>query len=418
MGIFFTKAKHFLYSCFRRGIFIADDLLYRFLLLFPCRCNPKNEKRVVFVIDHRSPRVYKIMRELYKNGWEIISFCRIKRGKAGIKIDEEIFQYSSKVEQYISAHGALYRCRRHSGGLFHVFCCFTYDVPVLLIKKGVGKVIFDSYDGHAGFRAGWNKTKRNLKTAEKEKFCLENADGLTCRSLETQYNKWHMGYQFKGKRLLFLDYCSTEDGRYLREHKLNETPTFFYANGLPDEINCPDIPEACVTETARILSEHGCKFIYYCSDSKVNAELMDHYTKAFEAIPNAEIHERVPYAEMLKVMQQCDFAIFPVRGTYKDWSNYNQASSWNYYTKYIYGFANKYFDAIETGLPMVGYLLKRNVQMLKHCGVVCCSVDDLGDKIDYLKENYAKLQGDIVKNIEKFSIEKNIKRLIDFYGKV
>lgn len=416
MKTLFKKAKQLIYPCFRQGIFIADDLFYRFLLLFPSRSNQPKEKRVVFVIDHRSPRVYKIMRELYRNGWEIISFCRIKRGKDGIKIEEDITRYSSKVEQYISVHGALYRCRKYSGGLFHVFCCYTYDVPALLIKKRVGKIIFDSYDGYAGFRADWKKTKRNLKIADEERFCLENADGLTCRSFETQYNKWYMGYQFKGTRLLFLDYCSTEDRRYLHKHRLNGTPVFFYGGGLLDEINRPDAALSCMTETARILSEHGCRFLVY--HTKLSDELKDYYTKVFEAIPNAELHEAVPFEEMLKIMQQCDFAIFPARGNYNDWTDGNQEDGVSFNTKHIYSAANKYFDAIETGLPMVAYIPKRFVQMLKHCGVVCCSVDDLGDKIDYLKENYDKLRGDIAKNIEKFSIEKNIKRLIDFYEKL
>lgn len=407
------KAKRSVYMFFRSGFFLADDLLYRLFLLLPYRRSQRKEKRVIFVIDNQSPRVYKIIRELHKNGWEIVSFCRMRRG---VKIAKEIYQYSSKVESYISAHGALYRCRRYPDGLFHVFCCYAYDVPTLLIKKRVGKIIFDNYDGYAGFLADWNKSKRNRKTAAEEKFCLENADGLTCRSFETQYNKWRMGYRFKGKRLLFLDYCSIENRRYLHAHKLNDTPVFFYGGGLPDEVNHRDTAGACITEAARILSEHGCKFLIY--HARTSAELGNHYRRAFEAIPNAELHEAVPFEEMLEVMQHCDFAIHPVRGNYKDWMNYDQSDGVNYSTKLIYCASNKYFDAMEMGLPMVGYGAKRFVQMLKHCGVVRCPVNDLGDKIDYLKENYDRLRGDIVKNIERFSIEKNIGRLIDFYGKV
>lgn len=408
------KAKRSIYMFFRSGFFWADDLLYRLLLLLPYRRNQRKDKRVIFVIDDSSPRVYKIMRELHKNGWEIVSFCRVRRGR---RIAKEIYQYSSKVEQYVSAHGALYRCRRYPNSLFHVFCCYEYDVSALLIKKGVGKIIFDSYDGYAGFVADWNKTKRNLKTAAEEKFCLENADGLTCRSFETQYNKWHMGYRFKGKRLLFLDYCSIEDGRHLREHRLNAMPVFFFGGGLPDEIGHPEYIYSCIVETARILSEHGCRFLVY-SAGRASAEIKRYYIEAFKTIPNAEFHEAVPFEEMLEIMQQCDFAILSTRGKYEDWTDYTQSDGTRFNAKHIYGAANKYFDAIQVGLPMVGYAPKLLVQMLKHCGVVCCSVDELGDKIDYLKENYDKLRDDIVKNIEKFSMERNIKRLIDFYEKV
>lgn len=95
--------------------------------------------------------------------------------------------------------------------------------------------------------------------------------------------------------------------------------------------------------------------------------------KAFETIPNAAFHEAVPFGEMLEIMQQCDFAILSARGKYEDWADYTQSDGTRFNAKHIYGAANKYFDAIQVGLPMVGYVSKRFVQMFKHCGVVCCS---------------------------------------------
>jgi hypothetical protein len=44
----------------------------------------------------------------------------------------------------------------------------------------------------------------------KEKYCLENADGLCCRSLETQFAKRYLGYKYKGKRIFFPEYMWNE----------------------------------------------------------------------------------------------------------------------------------------------------------------------------------------------------------------
>lgn len=409
--------KSKIYFFLRKCYFVADDLLYRVLLLLPHRrikTAESNAKRVVFVVDHPSPRVMKMAKELRKNGWEIISLCRIKRGKV---MAEDIYRYSTKVETYVSAHGALYRCRHYQGGLFHVFCCYVYDVPTLLIKKRIGKIIFDNYDGFAGFLSKWDKTRANRKTAKAERFCLENADGLTCRSFETQYNKWRMGYRFKGKRLLFLDYCSTESKRYLHEHELNESPVFFYGGGLPDEINKPDYVHSCIVDAAQALSEHGCGLWVY--HSRCSPELDVYYQKAAERIPAFLFHGAVPFEEMLAVMKQCDFSIMPVKKQFETNIKENRNDGTYYGVKMKYGTANKYFDALEAGLPLVGASFQLVFSMLERSGVACrCTVEELGDRLEYLKKHHDEYCDNIAQQIDKFSVEKNISRLIDFYRKI
>ena len=409
--------KQSVYFFLRGCYFGADELLYRFLTKFPARTAVEDEKkRVVFVVDHPSPRVYKMMKQLHKNGWEIICFYRVKRG---VDVEKEVRPYSVRVERYISAYGAYNLCQQYPGAVFHVFCCYVYDVPELLIQKKVGKVIFDNYDGYAGFVVGWDESKGNRKTTAQEKFCMENADGMTCRSFESQYNKWRMGYRFKGKRLLFFDYCSTEKKRYLREHKLNDSPIFFYGGGLPDEENFPNYIHSCFVEAARQISANGGQLWVY--HGRLTKAKKNYYEKASVEIPGFRLHDAVPFEEMLKVMSGCDFSIMPTRGSFMDGFRQGGDGGNQYYNyiKYIYAAANKFFDASEVGLPLVGCTPLKIFKMLERAGMaVYCPVEELGDKIPYLKEHYDEYRANIIKNIDRFSIEKNIHRLIAFYEEI
>ncbi len=407
----FVRDKNSIYLSFRKGFFFLDGMRCRSKALFDKRRpEPLKAKRVVFVIDHSSPRVYKIIKQLNKNGWEIIAFYRYKRGK---DIEREIGSYVKIIKKYVSAYAAYALCRQYEGSLFHVFCCYTYDVPELLIRKKVGKVVLDNYDGFAGFIAGWNRTRSGLKTAASERYCLENADGLTCRSFESQYNKHEMGYRFKRRRLLFLDYCSIEKEYYLREHKLNEEPVFFYGGGVPDEVRYPDFPFSCLTETARILDKKGCCFWVY--HSRVNPSLQQHYQSEFDSIKRAVFHDAIPFDDMINLMQNCDFSIMPAKGEYY-FSGKNEDSDGIYhYAKYIYATANKFFDAIEVGIPIIGYAPSRIVRVLSRCGVIRCSMDELESKLDDIIAHYSDYRAEIRKNIDKFSIERHIHRLIDYY---
>lgn len=413
--LMYKKIKRIVYFSLRRLLFLTDDVFFRFLLLFPHKETPSRKNRVIFVIDSPGPRVYKIMKQLYKNGYEIISFYRIKRGA---DVEAEIRPYSSCIKHYISAHEAYAYCRKYQGGIFHVFCCYVYDVPELLIKKKVGKVIFDNYDGYSGFVVGWNQTKEGKKNTAVEQFCLENADGLTCRSFESQYQKRYLGYRYKGKRLLFFDYCSTESQRYKNNHQINESPIFFYGGGVPDEIDNSDGILSCITEAAKILSDKSCQLLVY--HMRTTKELEAYYAKKSKEIPGFSFHGMVPFEEMLAVMQKCDFAIFPAKWDYlKEYEHGSCRDGEHYYEKYIYGAANKYFDAIEVGLPMIGGPLYYLAKMLERDGMaVYCPVEELADKLPYLKEHYDELRANIEKNAEKYSIEKNIHRLIAFYEQI
>ena len=351
---------------------------------------------------------------LKENGWEIVSICRVRRENL---MANEMLKYSSRVVKYYSSHAALYHCRKYYGGLFHVFTCYKYDATALLIKSKIGKVIFDNYDGWGGFVSEWNKSDGGRRTAAQERFCLENADGLTCRSFESSYVKWHMGYQLKGKRLLFLDYCSTESGRYKAPHQMNDPLIFFYGGGMPDEENQPDSPLSCMSDAAAIISKHSGKFL--CYHPRTSDAINRYFTVLSKQNTAFRYNAAVPFDKLIDIISESDFSLMPFRKEVETNIQENTDDGQFYSVKYKYAATNKHFDSLEAGRPIVSVAPTLLFKMLARSGMaIYCPVEELDNKMDYLKEHYDEYRANIVKNVEKFSIQKNIHRLIAFYEQI
>lgn len=221
------------------------------------------EKDIVFVIASKSSRVVKMLKALRNRGIRVHVFLR--------HLDEELFlediiNYSDSVILYSHSKAVEHLMKTYKPKLVHIFCCYQYHEAELIIRMHVAKVILDNYDGYGGFVSVWNKSENALRRTKQERYCLENADGLTCRSFETQYNKRHMGYQFKGERILFLDYYDSQIEFKLKEGgrkgEAENRIAFFYGGGIPDLREENESPFACMKEFITMIEEKNVIFIY------------------------------------------------------------------------------------------------------------------------------------------------------------
>ena len=99
--------------------------------------------------------------------------------------------------------------RKSNVKVFYVISSWNFDVAYLIIKnkkKLNGKVIFDDYDVFSGMMNELEIEKKFPDQFHKERICLENADGLCCRSLETQFPKHQKKLHINGKRIFFPEY--------------------------------------------------------------------------------------------------------------------------------------------------------------------------------------------------------------------
>jgi len=107
---------------------------------------------------------------------------------------------------YKSVYGANYFTKKIKSRVYHVFSSWNFDVAYSVIKNKPGKIVFDDYDVLAGMVSEEFLNSHYPSQLKKEKYCLENADALCCRSLETQFAKHNLKYNIKGERIFFPEY--------------------------------------------------------------------------------------------------------------------------------------------------------------------------------------------------------------------
>ena len=129
---------------------------------------------------------------------------------------------------------ALWLSRKFNPLVYHVFSSWNFDIAYGLIKKKIGKVIFDDYDVMAGMVFKDFAAEHYPGQIKKEKYCLEHANGICCRSLETQYAKRKLKYNIRCPRIFFPEYVW---GRYSELKKdVSKMNTLVFAGSVNNKI--------------------------------------------------------------------------------------------------------------------------------------------------------------------------------------
>ena len=365
-----------------------------------------NGKQVVFVVDHPSPRVVKMMFALKNEGYETVAICRRTRNTLVLN---QILMFASKVSFYSSKEKALHECKKYSPLAYHIFCCFKYDVAEFIIRNNIGRTVFDNYDGYKGYLP---KTEEKLEL--QEKYCLENADGLCCRSFESQYNKHVLKYKFKGKRILFLDYCW--DNTPVEIRNAGNELKFFYGGGINAEGSTKS-PMDCHERFAEIAGRNHACYTIYCAG--YNREYHVRYEKLAQRIKGFEFNPAVPFEEMLIIARNFDYGVWIGSELYKDRIKRNDNDEAYCGIKYKYGATNKFFDYIDAGMPIIGCIHEMFFKIFERNKMAhYATIESVENDFESLRENLIAFKEAIIKNRRKFSINENIPRLIDFYKKL
>lgn len=172
------------------------------LLLEKNRLKRVNNKEVVLIAQYIKPRVSKIGYALRNKKFKVI--LMVPRG-AEEQLNSTNKKYYDKLLFFSNSEELMAKCLIFSPLVFHIFTeAYVPDWAAFIVKNRdkIGKIVYDQYDIYRGL-----VVKTFDQFAKNEKFCLENADGLCCRMMETEYLRENYKYNYKGKRILFLDYC-------------------------------------------------------------------------------------------------------------------------------------------------------------------------------------------------------------------
>lgn len=366
-----------------------------------------NAPLIVLVADLVLPRVCKIAYGLKSIGWQVILLYQNAPFNEPEKYCDRVYIYHSPAE-------ALAIARQFHPIVYHIFSVIDFVIASLFIHDKPGKIVFDDYDVMAGMmKEDW--TSRHFTgQMQLEKFCLENADGLCCRSIEMQYSRRCFEYKYRGKRIFFADYCwnfpnitistsyqSTDDAIHV-----------VYAGNIPYEKS--QKPSNYLLLLAETLAQHKIHYHIYPAPHVVENFKTDllGYIQLSDQSPFFHLHQPLDNEDMIEEFTQYDLGLSMFG---QEHSSYHQP--YHVQQKFEYCMANKLYDYLDAGLP---YLIVKPLRFLRFLA----NRDRVGIDIEkILSLDRSHLKQTIIPALKKSaeqakiinSIERQIIRLRDFY---
>lgn len=356
-------------------------------------------RQVVFIANKPISREGKLAWGLKKAGFNVV----LLHSEAS---NFDAPRYCSEVHQYHTPTQALELAQRYNPIAYHIFATWNYEMPALLTRYKPGKIVIDDYDVMAGMVKNDVARKKYPGNIELERFCLENADGICCRSLEAQYAKRHLGYAYKGKRLFLLDGCW-----YDRTTALERTPKirdghlhFVYCGNMSTEITGPyDYHQ----DVALLLSKHQIHYHIYPYYEHCRTILKDkfrHYLLENGGNPEyVHLHHPVASDHLIREISRYHY------GLHLMWPNpIANPDDYPYELRgFDFGSTNKIFDYIDAGLPIFVHRGRLQKFLVERYGN--------GKGIRALEDILVNTIPESPPVPYAFQIEPNIRRLIRFY---
>ena len=245
-------------------------IIAKYLAKYSARANVE-DKLVVFISDLPRAREAKLAYGLKNLGWIVILICN-KKPNYDLKL------YFNKYVLFNDRLDVVIKASKFNPVAYHIFSNGNYNIASSLIKFKPGKVILDSYDNIGGFISEkyLEKTPSLNVQIKLERYCLENADGLCCRNLETQYSKKVLKYNLTNNRIFFPEYCW---GNIKLNKKLSEKDGMLhvvYGGSIWLEKENPGADFGFLW-LIDILSKNKINFHLYPSPSEMNENFSERY---------------------------------------------------------------------------------------------------------------------------------------------
>lgn len=258
--------------------------------------------------------------------------------------------------------------------------------------------------------------EKNVDYIKNEKFCLENADGIVCRNFQTQYLKNKYGYCFKGKRLLFLDYCWNNNPPEKRFKTDKEELCIVYGGRLlPCRSNnlLSRIEWDGLSSWVETTKQYQAKMVVIASNIIDKNEFKE-FSRLAKNNPNFILKGKMDLNTLIEYESKMDYGTdtFELARDQK-----NNFKNFNFAAREKYCATNKYFDYIDAGIPIIcGRPQEMLGRYLEKYGIVFrCTLEELPERMDELKQKRNGYAVNVAKARKALSIEKQIPRLIRFY---
>jgi len=356
----------------------------------------KRNKLVVFISDVPRSREAKLMHGLRNEEWTGVLLYR----------DNPTFdpaKYFSSFQSYKTPEQALSLARNFSPYVYHVFSNWKYDTAEHFIRNKPGPVVFDDYDVMAGMVQPEVIQKGHPGQLEKERYCLESADGLLCRSIETNYAHKYLGYRFSGSRIFFPEYLWNWPSDWDSDEA--EIDALVYVGNLPVPGKTPANP---IVEFLQMLSAlHLPLHVYPSLPAQQLIDFSHHWEKGMFVVHDRQSPDQLS-RQLRRYLAGVQIPLFVknrVNPVYTEAKGHHSISG-------------KIFDYLEAGIPTLAVDQHFQLRLLRrYSAAVSLNVNqsDDGMMVTRLKKAKQRLRST---ELSKLTIDAQISRLLEFYAAV
>jgi uncharacterized protein (UPF0262 family) len=406
-----------LYDGLPRGPYDKSDsrseVLRNVSMLSPFR--PAEDRLVVIISDCPRSREAKIGYALKHAGQRTVLLHRYAPTFDTSQSFEHVCHYANEWE-------ALRLACDYSPVIYHVMVNSDYRVAKLFLRHRPGRVVVDSYDLIAGMYTDQFLSAHPdfAEEIDRERYCLEHADGVCCRSREADVLERNLGYHIR-RRLLFPDGCwnNADCSAPGRTEELHIAYAGTVDAGL--ERRARFAACGCNLELARGLTQQGLHFHVFaasaptCEDSDATFAV---YCELERTSPYFHFHRTVAADALVQALSCFNAAI----SVYPEMAVPTGAPLGLTPDKLRCCTSNKFYDYIDAGLPII-----HNADAGSHlagiAGQYGIGINVRGRPfVEWgrrLREvDLAAVRVRVLKAREEYDVRRHVGSLVDFYHRV
>lgn len=366
------------------------------------------ERKLLFLLTCASPRAYKIIDALHRNGYDVEVIMWANAMYLTPERNKEFEHISGQIYLCIDVEEVMLYCATSRAEILHIFSDANSDIelPQILIncKKVFPKIVFDEYDIMVEMRRDIPQ-----KTVDAEIFCLQHADGLCNRYTCMEYLE-EAGYKICKKRIYFIDCCNDLNECVSPQKSDEDALHLVFAGGLFSG------KEYESTKDGRFL-----EFGVLCMENEVHLHLypvsydeakLHEYIDMEKVNPYFHLHHPVSARKLPQELSQYDYGVAGVQtGILEHAEN---IGSWKK-ESYIYSSTNKLYDYLDAGLPIVTVTPVEQTKMLERDGVLMRKYDE-EINFDELREKRNEMKKRVLDVRNKYRVSNQLSALIEFYS--
>lgn len=307
---------------------------------------PSVERQVVIVADQPRSREAKLGHALREAGYCAVLLCRRRP-------TFDATRYFDAVHSFDSTWEALRIACDYSPVAYHVMVNSDYRVAETFIRHRPGPVVVDSYDVIAGMYTAefMNARPAYADEIERERYCLESAGGVSCRSHECDYLQREMGYVLP-PTVHHADGCWNHLSND-RGFDADGIHVVYAGKAVPERAGGdPFAAEGHKKWLAEALARQQIHFHLYPDFDSSGTGFEDHfrdYRELERRSPYFHLHRPVAPDDLIGELARFDLGIFVY--------NTIAAPSWAPFpltpAKLKHCTSNKFFDYVDAALPII-----------------------------------------------------------------